>query len=110
LIQPTDIINIYLAIILFVVVFLTAFIQFHKEGKAYAIINSCTKMLASNCTVIRDYKRQMIPVEQLALGDIILIQNGDKVPADAVILLCLNLHQGVTLWLPCIYSSTSATV
>jgi magnesium-transporting ATPase (P-type) len=91
LIQRNDIINVYLAIVLFVVVFLTAYIQFHEEGKAYAVIDSFTKMLASNCTVIRDYKRKTIPTEQLALGDIILIQNGDKVPADAVILLCRNL-------------------
>lgn len=91
LLQRDDFTNLYLAIVLFVVVFLTAFLQFHEEGKAYAIVDSFSKMLASNCTVIRDSKQLTIPTEQLAPGDVILIRNGDKVPADAVILLCRNL-------------------
>lgn len=91
LLQRDDFTNLYLAIVLFVVVFLTAFLQFNEEGKAYAIVDSFSKMLASNCTVIRDFKQLTIPTEQLVPGDVILIRNGDKVPADAVVLLCRNL-------------------
>lgn len=95
LLQRDDFTNLYLAIVLFVVVCLTAFLQFHEEGKAYAIVDSFSKMLASNCTVIRDFKQQTIPTEQLVPGDVILIRNGDKVPADAVVLLCRNLKVSV---------------
>jgi sodium/potassium-transporting ATPase subunit alpha len=65
--------------------------QFHEEGKAYKIMDSFTKMLAAACTVIRDGKQLQIPVEDVAIGDLVLIKDGDKVPADLVLLLCRGL-------------------
>lgn len=86
-----EITNLYVAIVLFLVVFLTGFVQFHEEGKANAIADSFTHMLATTCIVIREGKQQKIAVEELVPGDLILIKNGDKVPADAVLLLCRGL-------------------
>jgi sodium/potassium-transporting ATPase subunit alpha len=86
-----DIINLYLAIVLIVVVFLTALIQFHEEGKAHAVVDSFSKMLASNSTVIREGREKEIPTDMLVPGDIVKIKNGDKVPADLLILLCRGL-------------------
>ena len=86
-----DIINLYLAIVLIVVVTLTAYIQFHEEGNAFKVIDSFSKMLASDCVVIRGGKELTIPTDQLVPGDLVKIKNGDRVPADLVLLLCRNL-------------------
>lgn len=83
--------NLYLAIVLFVVVFLTCYLQFHEEGKAYKIMDSFTKMLAVNCKVLRDGKQQEIPVSDVVVGDLVLVKDGDKVPADLVLLQCRGL-------------------
>ena len=83
--------NLYLGIVLFVVVFLTGYAQFHEEGKAYKIIDSFSKMLASDCTVIRDGKEETVPTDTLVPGDLVKIKNGDRVPADLVLLICRGL-------------------
>lgn len=87
----SDITNLYLAIVLIVVVFLTAFVQFHEEGKALKVIDSFSEMLASNCVAIRNGKETTVSTDQLVPGDIVKIMNGDKVPADLVLLLCRGL-------------------
>ena len=83
--------NLYLAMVLFAVVFMTCYLQFHEEGKAYKIMDSFSKMLAVSCTVIRDGKQQEVPVGDLVLGDLVLVKDGNKVPADLVLLLCRGL-------------------
>eukprot|EP00804_Cyclotella_cryptica_P021089 CCRYP_021108-RA/>CCRYP_021108-RA protein AED:0.28 eAED:0.31 QI:0/0/0/1/1/1/3/0/567 len=86
-----DIINLYLAIVLLVVVCFTAFIQFHEEGKALAVIDSFAKMLAAECIVIRQGEEKKITTDLLVPGDLVKVQNGDRVPADLVLLLCRGL-------------------
>jgi magnesium-transporting ATPase (P-type) len=89
--NKTEKTNLYLAIVLFLVVFLTCYMQFHEEGKALTIMDSFSKMLARECNVIRDGKQQEVPVSDLVLGDLVLIKDGSKVPADLVLLLCRGL-------------------
>lgn len=86
-----DITNLYLGIVLFVVVFLTGYGQYHEERKAFKIIDSFSLMLAKTCTVLRDGHQQTIEVEELVPGDLVLVKDGDKVPADMVLLLCRGL-------------------
>ena len=88
-----DTINLYLAIVLLLVVFLTGFIQFHEEGKAIKVIDSFSDMLATECTVLRGGKQQSVDVGDLVPGDLVLVKNGEKVPADMVLLLCRGLKQ-----------------
>ncbi len=83
--------NLYVAVVLFVVVFLTCYMQFHEEGKAYKIMDSFTKMLAAECVVIRDGKQKEIPVREVVIGDLVVVKDGNKVPADLVLLLCRGL-------------------
>lgn len=84
--------NLYLAIVLIVVVFATCFLQFHEEGKANSIMDSFSKMLAVEANVLRNNGRQMqVPVADLVVGDLVIIKDGDKVPADLVLLLCRGL-------------------
>ena len=65
--------------------------QFHEEGKALQIADSFSKMLATNCTVIRDGKEQEVGVDVLVPGDLVVVKNGEKIPADLVLLLCRSL-------------------
>jgi sodium/potassium-transporting ATPase subunit alpha len=67
------------------------FIQFHEEGKAFQIADSFSKMLATNCTVVRDGKEQEVGVDVLVPGDIVVVKNGEKIPADMVLILCRSL-------------------
>jgi sodium/potassium-transporting ATPase subunit alpha len=86
-----DLTNLYLGIVLFVVVFFTGFAQYHEESKALQIIDSFTNMLAKTSTVLRDGIQTQVNVDVLVPGDIVIIKDGSKVPADMVLLLCRNL-------------------
>jgi sodium/potassium-transporting ATPase subunit alpha len=83
--------NLYVAIVLLTVVFLTGLVQFHEEGKALQVMDSFKNLLASTCTVYRDGKQKTIDVVELVPDDLVLITSGDKVPADMVLLLCRGL-------------------
>ncbi|KAJ0388977.1 hypothetical protein P43SY_010841 [Pythium insidiosum] len=55
------------------------------------VMDSFTNMLPQKSTVMRDGKSQLVPAEELLVGDLVWVRNGDKVPADIRILLCSNL-------------------
>jgi len=64
------------------VVVLNAAIGFIQEGKAEDALRAIRQMLSPNAMVLRDGRRITIPAEDLVPGDIVLLQSGDKVPAD----------------------------
>jgi len=64
------------------VVFLNALIGFIQEGKAEHALKAIQQMLSLNAMVMRDDRQVSIPAETLVPGDIVLLQSGDKVPAD----------------------------
>lgn len=64
------------------VVIINAVIGFIQEGKAEKAMDAIRQMLALRASVIRDGKRQTVAGELLVPGDIVLLEAGDKVPAD----------------------------
>lgn len=64
------------------VVVANAVIGFIQEGKAEEALRSISTLLVANCTVIRDGKKQTLPLRELVPGDIVQLQAGDKIPAD----------------------------
>jgi magnesium-transporting ATPase (P-type) len=64
------------------VVFLNAVIGFVQEGKAENALKAIRQMLSPNARVLRDGRQTTIRAEDLVPGDIVLLQSGDKVPAD----------------------------
>ncbi len=68
--------------VIFGVVLLNAIIGFIQENKALSALNALTKALITEATVLRSGKKQRINAQQLVPGDIVLLQSGDKVPAD----------------------------
>jgi len=64
------------------VVVLNALIGFVQEGKAEDALRAIRQMLSLNAMVLRDGRQSIIPAEELVPGDVVLLQSGDKVPAD----------------------------
>lgn len=78
--------NIYICIALIVVVFLNATFTFIQEYQSEKIMESFKKMLPSEVDVLRDKKRIKLEASKLVPGDIIFLEEGVKVPADARII------------------------
>jgi len=64
------------------VVVINAIVGFFQEGKAEHALEAIRGMLSHNATVIRDGRRQLVPAAELVPGDIVLLESGDRVPAD----------------------------
>ncbi len=68
--------------VILAVVIVNAIIGFIQEGKAEQAMNAIRHMLAPQAHVIRGGERMTVDGEQLVPGDIVLLEAGDKVPAD----------------------------
>jgi len=68
--------------VIFGVVFINSVIGFVQESKAERAIEALAKMVRTEATVRRDGRRQRVPSVELVPGDIVLLQSGDRVPAD----------------------------
>ncbi|MCW3491010.1 cation-translocating P-type ATPase [Dethiobacter alkaliphilus] len=73
------------------VVLATAVIGFIQEGKAESAIDSLREMLAPECTVLRKGKQATIVSSELVPGDIVLLESGDRIPADLRLIEGKNL-------------------
>ncbi len=69
-------------VVILAVVVLNSVIGFIQEGKAEKALDAIKSMLAPHAAVIRDGHRLSIAGEDLVVGDIVLLEAGDKVPAD----------------------------
>ena len=74
------------------VVVINAVIGFIQEGKAEKAMDAIRRMLSPEATVLREGKRIVVAAETLVPGDIVLLQSGDKVPADLRLLNVKNLR------------------
>ncbi len=68
--------------IIFGVVILNALLGFIQEGKAEKALDSIRNMLSAEARTVRGGDTRMTPAEDLVPGDIVLLESGDKVPAD----------------------------
>lgn len=68
--------------VIFGVVMLNAIIGYIQEAKAEKSIDALAKMVITEATVRRNGKKIRLASEELVPGDIVLLQSGDKVPAD----------------------------
>ncbi|MCC8047275.1 MAG: calcium-translocating P-type ATPase, PMCA-type [Clostridiales bacterium] len=78
-------------IIIIAVVIVNAVLGVYQENKAEKAIEALQEMAAATSKVLRDGKVQTIHSEELVVGDIILLEAGDAVPADARILESASL-------------------
>jgi len=80
------------AILIFAIVIANALFGFIQEYKAEKTIEALTKMSAPKATVLRDGKEVEIPAEEVVPGDILLLEEGDKVAADGRIIGCFSMY------------------
>ncbi len=73
----------YEAIAIFVIVILNALMGYIQEARAEQAVAALRQMSAAKASVIRDGIRQSIPAAALVPGDIIFLEEGDTIPADA---------------------------
>lgn len=79
-------------IVILAVVLANAIIGFVQEGRAERAIDSIHKMLAPHASVFRDGNRVDVDGAMLVPGDLVLIEAGDKVPADLRLLQSREMH------------------
>lgn len=71
---------------------LNAIVGFVQEYKAEQSIESLKKMMSLQSRVIRDGQKITIDSTQLVPGDIVILEEGDKIPADGYLLQMNNLE------------------
>src|SRR5215831_6289854 len=78
--------------IIFAVVVLNALLGFIQEGKAEKALESIRNMLSPEARTMRRGEARMIPADQLVPGDVVLLESGDKIPADLRLIEAKNLR------------------
>ncbi len=78
-------------IIIMAVVLINAVLGVFQESKAEKAIEALQEMSKAQSKVIRDGKQIFIASEDLVVGDVIILEAGDAVPADARIIECASM-------------------
>ncbi|MFN7057155.1 cation-translocating P-type ATPase, partial [Hyphomonas sp.] len=79
-------------VVIFAVVIINAAIGFIQEGRAERAMEAIRDMLTPHASVLRGGKRVTVEGEALVPGDIVLLEAGDKVPADLRVIQASNLQ------------------
>jgi len=80
------------ALVIFAVVVANAVIGFVQEGRAEEALEAIRGLIDPHASVIRDGHRQTIPADDVVPGDIVLLEAGDRVPADLRLVKARNLR------------------
>jgi P-type Ca2+ transporter type 2C len=64
------------------IVLLNAFLGFVQEARAERAVLALRDVLQQRASVMRSGRVRELPVEQLVLGDLVLLGEGERVPAD----------------------------
>ena len=78
--------------IILAAVFLNVFIGFFEERKAEKTIEKLKEAIDHKAKVLREGGEREIDAEEVVLGDVIVIEAGDKIPADARLFKVTNLE------------------
>jgi len=78
------------AVVILAVVLVNALLGFWQEHRAEATLAALKKMLAPVARVRRDGRVEEIPAVRLVPGDLVLLEAGDRVPADGRVLAAHN--------------------
>src|SRR5215217_4912097 len=73
----------YEGLTIFAIVLLNGILGHVQETRAEQAVAALRAMSANEATVLRDGERQSMPVAELVPGDVVLIEEGDTIPADA---------------------------
>ncbi len=74
------------------VVILNALLGFIQEGKAEKALNSIRNMLSAEARTVRGGQTRLVSAEVLVPGDVVLLESGDRIPADLRLVDVKNLR------------------
>ncbi len=80
------------SLIIIIIVILVAVAGFVQEYRAEKAVEALKKLAAPKARVLRDDKIVLIPSRDLVLGDILVLESGDVVPADARLIESIELR------------------
>ena len=78
--------NLYLGIVLCIVVMLTGLVTYFQNTKSDSVMDGFKNFIPPKCKIIRDGKEDMINASKLVRGDIVLLNEGSRIPADVRII------------------------
>jgi Ca2+-transporting ATPase len=82
----------YEAIVILAIVILNGVLGFVQENRAEQAVAALQAMAAPTARVLRDERPQDVPAGEVVPGDILLLEEGDTVPADARVLEAIVLR------------------
>lgn len=77
-------------VVIFAAVLVNTLLGYYQESKAEEALGALKNMLSPEAKVIRDGRKQKIPAEDLVPGDIVILAEGDKIPADGSLREAVN--------------------
>ncbi|MDT0575961.1 cation-translocating P-type ATPase [Croceicoccus sp. F390] len=80
------------AVVIAAVLLVNAALGFVQESRAANAVAALAKMTTSTATVLREARRQQVPSADLVAGDVLMLEEGDAVGADARLLTAAALH------------------
>lgn len=80
------------AAVILIVVMINALLGFYQEYRAERSLAALKRTLAPEAKVRRDGQNRMLPAERLVPGDLVLLDAGDRVPADGRLVTAHNLE------------------
>lgn len=85
------------AIVILAIVIACAMLGFTQEYRAERALEALKKMLHPTASLMRSGKKAVIPVREIVPGDILVLREGDRVPADARLIEITSLL-GIFNW------------
>jgi Ca2+-transporting ATPase len=76
----------YEGLTIFAIVLLNGVLGYVQESRAERAVAALRAMSANEATVLRDGERHSVPAAELVPGDVVLIEEGDTIPADGRVL------------------------
>ncbi|WP_300261114.1 calcium-translocating P-type ATPase, PMCA-type [Clostridium sp.] len=78
------------AITIFVIIVINGILGFVQEFKTEKSLDALKSLAAPTCKVLRDGNIKVINANELTIGDVVILEAGDRVPADGEIFECTN--------------------
>jgi Ca2+-transporting ATPase len=82
----------YEAMAIFAIVLLNALMGYVQQARAEQTLAALRRTAAARATAMRAGTRRIVPANEVVPGDIILVEEGDTVPADARVIQSVALH------------------
>lgn len=79
------------ALMLLFFVFVVAGITFYQERKTERALEALKNLSSPRALVFRDGKQKRVPGREVVRDDILILREGDRIPADGIVLICSNL-------------------